>query len=413
MHKPHGFGSGGGHHHRPAAHSHSAMQLSMRASKMAQAAGLKALRQAAARSRAGQAQVAFMYRAKARREALAEQAAQRRVQAQRNAMLMLGRALAAAVQSPMDCQPLSYGKFGAAMFFQHNWISRDGTPQVVFACNTVLPGSGKPAAALCWGRAGITPVDLQREGLAQAAKRGRLFVFPANINLVTGESYAVRPATHVNSENGPPGLWSFATAGLFRNQAFLIGHAALGTFENPELGRMLVARPVHWSQEKSLWSWAGRSSAEHGGKRALLVEAFFNPDPDARVDFRLASITPGSDIVTVPCRATDAHGDPVGVVDTTERVPYRIQRIGERLHFVARPNQRDSKGRLFFAGRAAASQTGQLRFEVPFAENGEEITAALPSNYRDARGTPWFVRYANARERHTGVPLVLVPLGRS
>lgn len=416
MHRPYGPGHGGGHHHHGAPHGHSSsgMQLTMRVTKQVQAAHRKFAMQAAARSMAAGARFARVITLKGRRRA---QAAQQQLRApvvsNTYGLHVLRVALGTVVKQPMDCQPIFYGNSGAALFFRHNWIPRDCTPQVVFACNTVQPASGNPVAALCWEPAGITSVDLQRESLRDAAKRGRLFVFRSNIRFATGESYAIRPATFINDENGPPGLWSFATAGLFKDQVFFIGHASLGTFENPELECMLVARPFQWSDEKSMWSWAGRSSAECNGKRTLLVESLFDSEPDARVDFQLPSMSPGSDIVSVPCRARDVHGDPIGVVDTTERVAFRVQRIGQRLHLMARPNQRDAKGRVFFAGYVTANQNGQFRFEVPFEENGEEVTIALPSNYRDARGTPWFVRYANAKERLTGLPLVLVPLGQS
>lgn len=326
------------------------------------------------------------------------------------AMDRLQRQLQIACEQPLDCSAQRYAAGAVAVFFGKNWTSADGTDHVVFQCSTRLPGLQRTAAAFVWTDEGIGPFEFEREAHPRVSRSGRLFVFLSTIQFANGDAYAVLPATFAETEGGPTGYWTFATMGTVRDRTFFIGQGGIGTFLDRDQQGFLLARPAHFDEKSRRWYWFGRSSVIRGSKLEMAAQAPFNEAAAAVVRLLLPPASPGSKVASVACVARDDAGDPLGIVDTIERPAFGLVRIDGRLHFYARPNQRDQHGKLLFAGKAVAGSSGAPVFEVPFVENGVEISAELPPNHRDPNGTEWFIRRPNATDKVAGLPLVLIPL---
>lgn len=360
--------------------------------------------QATARAQANQRRMAYQFFQRYRRNVAIQKAKEEREQK----LADLHSGLRSAVERPLSANPHRYRR-GVGVIFFSNFVAPDGSPRVVFQCNTVMPGSGKPAGAILLSGDHFEQVDLRRESLAAACARGRLWLLAANVRFANGAAYAVRAANFRETESGPLGAWSFATAGTLRGQPFVVGASGLGLFAEQSRARVLVARPTHYDDRGAQWIWAGCSSAKgDDGNLQVVPEALLQPASDnVQARFQLAPTQPGAQTAALRCNATDDLGDPLAVVD--ERPAHGIVRVGNVLHFYARPNQRDRQGRPLFATRAATGPAGPA-LQVPFLEAGSEVTIEIPANHRDTDGNHWFVRYANGREPTHGTPVVLIGL---
>ena len=268
----------------------------------------------------------------------------------------------------------------------------------------------KHVAAFLLGDDGFEWIDLERESLAAACMRGRVWIFVANVGFATSETYAVRTANFHEREGGPLGCWSFATAGLYHGEPFLVGNGGLGLFTEPERSALLVARPSHYESRLSQWIWAARSSVTAGDKLQVVVDAMLLPAVTGQVKFLLPRSSADSNVMVLRCGINDDRGDPLAIVDTRVRPSHGILRIGQVLHFFARPNQRDQQGRLLFAAKATRSTSGDAVVHVPFEEGGIETAVELVANFEDKAGNAWFLRYPNAKDEVRGLPLVLISL---
>lgn len=378
----------------------SSMQVTMRASHHAQAQMHKMQMQAARRS-------ANMGRRHGvtnttRQMAVAQAASRQRM------IAALRASLSAAASRALICHPHHHAQ-GASLFFEHNWVASDGTKHVVFQCNTIAPRSGRPIAAFLWTAKGIEPVDFMDETMTQAATRGRLFVFPATVAFAGGETYATRAADTAEAEGRPEGLWTFATAGVFRGELFVTGPGGLGAFAHEPQAAVLVTRPTTYDSKRKTWLWAGRSSQRVGGKLRVVVDLLFADGAQRQRALLVPPSTWASDVIVVPSRQTDHHGDPLGLLDTMPRPTFGVKTMDGKPWFFAQPNRKDAKGRMLFAGKAVRRGKDDVLVAAG-SVNGEEVEVELPANHRDKQGVAWFIKYANTREKKTGQATVLVPL---
>jgi hypothetical protein len=314
---------------------------------------------------------------------------------------------------PLECSAQRYSTGAAALFFRSNWVGRDGLARVVLACDAALPGSERRAAVLLWSGNDVEQVDLSEEPLESLVRRGRLFVFTATAEFSNGHAYAVLPATFQQSADGPLGAWSFATAGSFRGRPFVLGRGAVGTFAEPTLRHVMLARPIQLDVGAREWVWMGRSSDVIKSRLRFRIDLPLDADPRARVVFELPGTVQRPDVALVRCTATDDRGDPIGVVDTHAARPYRIVRADGVPYLVARPNQRDQQGRLVFAALATPNVAGESVLVVPFRDGEVDVDVELAANHARADGTRWFVRYPNVKDRATGHLLVRIALRAS
>ena len=387
-------------HHTPHHHARSGLAAHLRASKMAMAQAQKIAQQSGARARGNMLRFQRWHMARRRRAANIEREVAR-----------LQSELAGLLSVPLECSPHRYEK-GAALFIASNWTGRDGAARVVLACNTLLPNSDRPVAALLWHENEIEQVDFAEEPFEKAIQRGRLFVFTSSADFADGTSYAILPATFQETAEGGAGFWSFATAGSFKSRPFILGRGAAGTFVDRAGHHVMVARPVHFDTASRTWIWMGRSSDRTQGRVRLHVDVPFDSQSQSKV-FELPASPKRPDVAIFACAATDDRGDPLGLVNTHAPQQFGLTRINGTLHFFARPNQRDQQGRLVFATPAEPNEAGEAVLVVPLHEDGAETDVELPANHVLANGSKWFVRYPNTKDRDSGLPLVLIPLQRA
>lgn len=322
----------------------------------------------------------------------------------------LRNALAAAVTKPLECSHHIYQTGGAALFFASNWVGSDELARVVLACNTVMPESHRPVVAIFWAEDVIDFVDLTTEPLAQVLDRGRLFIFESSIGFTGGENYAVLPAGFRERDDGPIGSWNFPSAGTFRGKPFLVGRGGAGTFADRSLQSVLAVRPSQFDSTSRQWYWVGRSSDRHESSLRFHVDDLFAPEPGPRRAIELPPFRPAADYSFVPCNLRDAHGDPLGLVDTLAQPGAGIMSIGGTPHLFGRPNQCDQKGRPLLALRGTQSSGGEWVVRFPYRQTGEEIEIEIPANHSLPDGSHWLIRYPNVRDRVNGRRFVLIPL---
>ncbi len=322
----------------------------------------------------------------------------------------LRTSLDAAMSEPLSCTQHVYPSGAGALFFETNWTAPDGTAAVAFEASTVLPGTTRRVAAYVWSESGIEAIDFADESLDDATSRGRVFIFPANFNIETGQPYSIHSATFQAAKGSPLGLWTFASAGRYRGQTFLLGRGGMGTFVAQQHRSLLVVRPWNYDARRRAWLWSGRSSVNVEGKLQFVIDSPMDPGPHATISYLVPPGRAGSDVLGLVCKARDERGDPIGVVDTRVRVTHGVKRIGNTPYFFAFPNQRDDAGRPLFAVRTSMNASGEAVLEMPFEEDGAAITVEIPANFTDAKGIEWLVRYPNAKDKRSSAPIVLVAL---
>jgi hypothetical protein len=357
--------------------------------------GLKNMKQATATARR---------MAKQRRAVGPRAISQGAVAAERRRVLIeqLRRSLDDAVSRPVVCHPRQH-VHGKSVFFESNWES-NGKAQVVFICNSVLPNSGAPVAALLWTDRGMEQVDFVEESIKECCRRGRLFLFPGSVLFEGGVVFAVVPANHIERQNGPPGLWTFATAGLYRDSLFITGKGGTGTFARGAYPSVLVTRPQTYDPKGKQWIWTGRSSETEKGRLRVAVELALERGAERQRILWIPPAVAGGEIAVIGARHFDLHGDPVGLLETKPRPAMGIVEDGGKTWFLATPNRKDSAGRLLFTGKAKRVNNKDV-FPVPFNDAGHHGEVLLPANYRDTAGVAWFAAFANAR-RGDGLPLI-------
>ena len=391
--------------------------------------GMQAANQAAARSRqwamsTGRRNARLAFAAQQRRAASPLYRAERAMAEQVKQQQELREALRAASGEKLKCQPVPYSQNAAAMLFRSNRTDGEGNPQVVFQCHTNLPGSGTPATAILWTESGVDFVDFAETAVQEALARGRLFIFPAVIAFSDGEAYSILPAAHHDKgrlwSSGKDWLWSFATAGSFRGHPFVIGRGGIGTFIDPSLRHLVVARPQTFSDPARRWLWTGRSSLEEGGRLIVHAEALFESAEERAVKYLLPKIANAPGRVALFCEQRDDRGDPLAVYDMREghrsaskpkpqeSSGYRLADIGGQLHFIAEPNGKTSGGDPVFVSPANSAAGGRAVFQIVGFHQGKRVSFGLAANARDAGGRPIF--FAPARAKVDGRIAIAFPL---
>jgi hypothetical protein len=297
---------------------------------------------------------------------------------------------------------------GQALFLESNWQSRDGAYRLVLACNTRMPGTKLPIVAFVLTTDGLEGVDFADESIEDAAKRGRLYIYPASVKFSEEEAYSVRPALSVQEEGGTPGIWSYSTVGFYKGRLFGVGPGRLGTFADESGHGTVLFRPVNWHDKAAEWIWLGRSDSAAGTKLNFRVQDPFARGSGPGISVALPRNGPEGQISVIKCALRDDRGDPIGMVRLEADPAFGIRSINGKLHFFGWPNLQHPDEGPIFAHRAIAGSDGEPTFIVSARVNAEEVDVELPANHREADGSWWFVRKANAKEQ--GKPMVLVAL---
>lgn len=398
-------------------------------------------RRAAAQHRRWAQQQFSRQRARAKWLASPQGQAYQAAQERAKQLSVLRKSLQRAVKKKLDCEPMVYSKNAAAMLYRSNHKDSNGDFQVVFQCNTILPGSGTPTAAMLWADRGVEWVDLDETPVQEALAHGRLFIFPAAVVFNDGEAYAMLPAFHHEKggllSSGKDWLWTFATAGTYRGHPFAVGRGGLGTFIDASLKHLLVARPQTFSDKTGQWVWSGRSSLEEADRLVIHAEAMFAPQEARAVKFLLPKVANAPGRAGLACTQRDDRGDPLVVYDTRLRKgeareakagampagksaatakgaaapPYQLIEFQGRLHFVAAPNGKTADGASIFWAPANVKVGKQAVFQVAGSHRGKTVSFGLGANARDAKGSPIFV--APARAKVNGILAAAFPVDAS
>ena len=371
------------HHHTPHVSNHAHMQ---------------AVRQSMAFQRKMQARAA----ASGRRAAAISQA---RDTAESKRQQMIA-SLHDCVSKPLDCVPCKHSGAAKSLLIASNWVDGKGVNRVVLSCNTLLPGSGRAAAVLLYSDDGVEWVDLIAEGINELTKRGRLFLYSANLQTPEGSAFAVLPA-HFESEDGIAGHWGFATVGTYKRRPFVVDLSGCGTFVSLSQRTHMVARPTTFDVSNRCWLWCGRSSATEAEKRIVLVGSPFDREISP-VRFLLpAASKTHEQLVALRCLLRDDSGDPLAVFDGRANKHLLIANHG-KLMLICRPNSTTKSGRPIFLAQTSRASDGASVFAGSGEFNGEVVQFELEANDKDHRGRPTFVVPVNCRIM--GKPCVAIAL---
>jgi hypothetical protein len=319
--------------------------------------------------------------------------------------------LRASVRRPLEWHPMHYSGGAAALFLESNWTSPDGIARVVLQCNVLH--RGKPTAALLWTEEGLQFFDLSTLPLAEAVKRGRVFMFAATVSFEDGECFAVRQAAFKEEEHSNPGLWSFATVAAYGGSIFMLGDGDVGTLVGSDRKPWLVARPSQ-RDAKYGWLWSGRSSvSSQQGKLKFVVDG--PKGSDEKLAFWLKPHQQHPQCSVLRCAQVDSNHDPIAIFNPnaasgaprlSPEIVCTVLKRGGREYVVARANQRHAQGRAYFAARAHESELGESVITVRHEEGGE---VNLLANHRDAQGAAWYVQYSTHQDEN-GTPMIQVEL---
>jgi hypothetical protein len=309
----------------------------------------------------------------------------------RNAII---NSLYTAILQPLDCIPSEFASGGRALLMGHNWTDSQGSEYVVLQCNTRVPGSGKPAAVLFWDGEAVEWIDLVSRNLADLTKRGRLFLYPANLTTAYHDSFAVLPAQFEN-DDGVVGHWSFPTIGSFRGLPFFVGPGGYGTFVDRRRRNYLIARPSTYNAKSHSWLWSGRSTVKEENKLVLLTTSPFERRFSA-IRFLVPPFKPNQPIAALHCAARDDRGDPLAIVDLKAGKRHVLVAIKGGLYLICRPNQQTEKGVPILVAPTRRAEDGVMVFAGAGLFRGSEESFEIEANDKDTHGRPVFVARANA-----------------
>jgi hypothetical protein len=300
------------------------------------------------------------------------------------------------VSIPLNCQPHKYLNDSHALQLQSNWFDSNGDKRVILRCNTFLPGSGLPGTAILWTGSAIEMVDLEKERFIDLLRKGRVFIYPATLVFPSGDAFAALPA-YFEGEDGSFGYWNFPTAGLYKGQPFIVGRGAFGTFGDPKLQSIMVARPLNYSDADRNWMWHGRSSVQSEGKLVLNCDLPLKRDAPRSVQFLLPKIQNTADVAALRCSNFDDRGDPLALYDANPGTRYRIQAYKDTLYLILAPNHRTKSGRLVFAGIGKRAMDGTMVFAGSGPWEDRIISFEIETNYVNSDGRNFFVASANSK----------------
>jgi hypothetical protein len=330
----------------------------------------------------------------ARRVARAQYAKSRRQAAERRRQELIN-SLYAATSEPLDCVPCEHPSGARSLLFGRNWVDSEKVDHVVLHCNTMLPGSGRPAALLFWdGKTTVQWIDLVTSSLADLTKRGRVFLYPATLALPGGDAFAVLPA-QFEGDDEVVGHWSFPTVGSYRGNAFYVLAGSYGTFVDSRLRDYLIARPQTYSDKDHTWVWSGRSSVSEENKLVILATSPFDRS-DVRIRFVLPPMKANQPVAALRCSARDDLGDPMAIVDMKAGRRHLLVAREDSLYLLCRPNRKTGTGVPLLVVPTQRAEDGTMVFAGSGPFRGQDVPFEIEANDEDSAGRALFVARANA-----------------
>jgi len=320
-----------------------------------------------------------------------------------------------------------------------NWRDARGNPKVVMRCNTKLPGSDMPAAAMLlkkrWfflNKERFSDLSLTSlTALERTLDEGLVWIFPCNFTL--GGNYVILPAPYKDT-SGNPFFGCAPNVSRYQGKTFVIGPANAGVFLDFRLHDRLIVR-----QTTPTGVWCGRSSKTVNGKLAVGVEPFLGDGRGQRFEFLLPIAKGTKDIAALSCKQQDDSGFPVGVYSNRPAAPPArvLAKTGLRRkktparrapkpgavpagtplvvahegdqYLVAYPNSTDAQGRSAFTAYANSSAHGREVYLFSSSVDGRARDYALPANARAPDGRAMFVGFVNGVIR--GKRALLIKIG--
>lgn len=299
-----------------------------------------------------------------------------------------------ATERPLDCIPSEFAGGGRALLIRQNWTDSQGNGYVVLQCNTTVPRSGQPAAVLLWNGEAVEWVDLASHSLTDLTKRGRLFLYPANLTTAYNDSFAVLPA-QFEDDDGVVGHWSFPTIGSFRGLSFFVGPGGYGTFVDSRHRDYLIARPTTYNAKSHSWIWSGRSTVKDENKLVILAKSPFDRGTPA-IRFLVSPVTPNQPIAALHCAARDDRGDPLAIVDMKADKRHVLVAIKGGLYLICTPNRKTEAGVPILVAPTRRADDGVMVFAGAGFFRGTEESFEIEANQKGPDGRPVFVVRANA-----------------
>ena len=344
--------------------------------------------------------------------------------------------------------PLAHG--GSMLLLHANFVDPRRNAQVVLRCNTRLPATNSPVAALLWDKkVSCDFVDLQKVPLVEALQQGALYVYSPSITFTDGSAYAVlRAQDEMPAAPRSPVAAEFPTVGTFAGKMFWIGRNGIGTFIDAKHRGVAIFRPLQYSHHHQRLVWVGKSltpKVETGGGLVAELKSAFGKTKSLKgqevrpfrvaVPFATGAATTTFDlpinkhgVAAVFCDQRDEQGFALGLVRTAGAqlrnrvvaVPVvarrqastkdggaqhqQITARGGQHHLLAPPNMLDTRGREVLALVAELTHWG-WKAPVRFTNSAGAAVALLEPNISNRMGR-WYVHYPNVMERQSARTLI-------
>ncbi len=283
----------------------------------------------------------------------------------------------------LTCEILAASDGSQQLALDANFADARGRAFVLLRCNTQFPGTRRPVCAMLITPSGLEFLDLKGIAAEQIGSFGRVFLFPSNLASPSGAPVAALPAFADSSGN--PRHVAFSSAGRVRGMTFVVGTNGLGSFLDPKLRSLLVARPTVHSGREAKWLWLGRSTESLAHRLRFPVLLLWE---DKSTTVLLRSDRTHRDLSSIDCTPRDDAGDPFGIIDPRQIASPCILDVEGVPTLIARPNRRHPDGREIFMAPADA-RTGLI--DIPYPKWERDDIVELGANHTEPDGSRWLV----------------------